>query len=447
VGITTESATGMLPADGVTDLPRYDVLVVGGGPGGSTIAALLASRGEHVALVDKDRHPRFHIGESLLPLNVDLFDKLGVKDEIEKIGMPKFGVEFVSPYHNKAVTLDFARAWDKRFFYSYQVRRSEFDHILLKNAAAKGAVVTEGCRIEEVTFLPDGGVVASGRDDAGQAHRFHAKFLVDASGRDTLLAKKLGTREANRRHNSAAVYGHFTGARRLPGKLAGNITIFWFDHGWFWFIPLADGTTSVGAVCPPDFFKTRKGDLTEFFHSVIAMCPEIADRLKEATMTGPATATGNYSYKSQRMVGQNYIMVGDAFAFVDPVFSTGVYIAMKSAFMGADVVTSCLHQPAQSARALKRFDREVRLALTRFSWYIYRITRPAMRDLFMSHGERFRITAAVLALLSGDAFGPSPIRSRLMLFKGIYYGMTAWNAVQRRLAPGGQQRFTDKKAA
>jgi flavin-dependent dehydrogenase len=446
--MTRDIATDSTLAGGTAALPRYDVLVVGGGPGGSTIAALLASRGERVALVEKDRHPRFHIGESLLPLNVDLFEKLGVKDEIAKIGMPKFGVEFVSPYHNKAVTLDFANAWDKRFFYSYQVRRAEFDHILLKNAAAKGAVVTEGCRVEDIDFLPDGSVVASTRDDDGTERKLHARFLVDASGRDTLLAKKFGTREANRQHNSAAVYGHFTGARRLPGKLEGNITIFWFDHGWFWFIPLADGTTSIGAVSPAAYFKTRTGDLTEFFLKTIAMCPEIADRLKDATMAGPATATGNYAYRSQRMVGQNYIMVGDAFSFVDPVFSTGVYIAMMSAFMGADVVTACLHHPEKSAAALKSFDREVRRALDRFSWYIYRITSPAIRDLFMSPAKNpMRVTEAVLGLLSGDAFGASPIHARLLLFRFFYYAKTARDAALRTLASASPSRLASKKAA
>jgi flavin-dependent dehydrogenase len=439
------AASVAIKTEKATDLPQYDVLVVGGGPGGSTIAALLAGRGKRVALIEKDRHPRFHIGESLLPLNIELFEKLGVKDEIERIGMPKFGVEFVSPYHNKAVTLDFAQAWDKRFSYSYQVRRSEFDHILLKNAAAKGAAVTEGCRVEDVDFLPDGSVIASTRDEDGTVRKIQAKFLVDASGRDTLLAKKFGTREANRRHNSAAVYGHFTGARRLPGKQEGNITIFWFDNGWFWFIPLADGTTSVGAVSPAAYLKTRTGDLTEFFMKTIAMCPEIADRLKDATLTGPATATGNYSYRSQRMFGRNYLMVGDAFAFIDPVFSTGVYIAMMSAFMAADVVTTCLHQPEKSAAALKNFDSEVRRALDRFSWYIYRITSPAVRDLFMSpHKNPLRVTEAVLSLLSGDAFGASPIHARLMVFRFFYYAITAWNKVQRALSP---RRLADQTAA
>jgi flavin-dependent dehydrogenase len=416
------------------------VLVVGGGPAGSTIAALLAQRGERVTLLEKDRHPRFHIGESLLPLNVPLFEQLGVKEEIERIGMPKYGVEFVSPFHgNKASLLDFANSWDKRYYYSYEVRRSEFDHILLKNAAAKGSTVIEAVRVTAVEFPPEGGIVATGQDEAGESRTWRAKFLVDATGRDTFLANKLNIKQRNRRHGSAAVFGHFTGARRLPGKAAGNISIFWFDHGWFWFIPLADGTTSVGAVCPPDFIKSRKGDVTTFLKSLIALCPALAERLEAAEMTGPATATGNYSYSADRMTGDRFIMVGDAFAFIDPVFSTGVFLAMKSGFLGADAVTACLHgSKGDASRALAAFDAEMRQALSRFSWYIYRITRPAIRNLFMNPKNYFRIEEAMLSLLSGDVFGPSPIRSRLMLFKGAYYVNIFVSELARRVFRGGR---------
>jgi flavin-dependent dehydrogenase len=402
-------------------IERCEVLVVGGGPAGSTITALLAERGRHVVLVEKDRHPRFHIGESLLPLNLPLFDRLGVLAAIERMAMPKYGVEFVSPYHGKTISYDFANAWDKNFPYAYQVRRSEFDHLLLKNAAEKGATIIEGVRVTAAAFPASGGAALTARDENGEERRWHADFLVDATGRDTLLANQLDLKVRNRRHESAAIFGHFRGARRLPGKAEGNISILWFDHGWFWFIPLADGTTSIGAVCPPAYFKTRKGDLTDFFMKTIALCPEIADRLSNAELAAPATATGNYSYKSRRMSGESFIMVGDAFAFIDPVFSTGVYLAMTMAFLGAGAVDDCLKAPEHAPRRLARYEREARRGLAAFTWYIYRIRMPAFRNLFMSPRNYFRIEEAVLSLLAGDVFGRSPIGARLLAFKLIYY--------------------------
>jgi flavin-dependent dehydrogenase len=429
-------------------LARYDVAVVGGGPAGSTVAALLAERGRRVILVEKDRHPRFHIGESLLPLNLPLLERLGVKDEVERISMIKYGVEFVSPYHGKAVSREFAEAWDKSLPYSYQVRRSEFDHVLLRNAAAKGAEVVEGCRVTAAEFPAEGGAAIVAREEDGAEHRWEADFLVDASGRDTLLAGQLGFKRRNRKHNSAAIFGHFTGARRLPGKAEGHISIFWFDHGWFWFIPLADGTTSIGAVCPPDFLKSRKTDLTSFFMSTIAMCPEIADRLKDARLAAPVTATGNYSYSADRMAGRNYILVGDAYAFIDPVFSTGVYLAMTTAFLGADAVEACLSEPQKTAQTLRRYEKQARHGLEVFTWYIYRIRKPAFRNLFMSSRSPLRIGDAVLSLLAGDVFRSSPIGWRLAAFKTIYYmhslshlrsGFRAWRMRRRsgELEPAG----------
>jgi flavin-dependent dehydrogenase len=398
-----------------------DVLVVGGGPAGSTIATLLAQRGHDVVLLEKDRHPRFHIGESLLPLNLPLFERLGIAGDIKQIGMTKWGVDFVSPVHDRTVTFDFADAWDKSLPYSFQVRRSEFDHILLKNAAAKGARVTEGVRVTELNLGHTEMVAVTARTDSNEEQHWQARFLVDASGRDTLLANKLGLKDRNRRHASAAVYGHFTGALRQTGRAEGNISIFWFDHGWIWFIPLADGTTSIGAVCPPDYLKTRKTDVTTFFRQTIAQSPKLMQRLAAATLVGPATATGNYAYKSRGMAGRNYLMVGDAYAFIDPVFSTGVYLAMHSAFRAADTVAAVLRDPRGAPRALARFDSDVQRGLNRFSWFIYRMNRPALRDLFMNPRNVLRLQEAMLSLLSGDVFRPSPVHRRLTIFKAIYY--------------------------
>jgi flavin-dependent dehydrogenase len=398
-----------------------DVLVVGGGPAGSTASALLAGKGHKVILLEKERHPRFHIGESLLPLNLPLLEQLGVLEEVERVGMLKYGAEFVSPYHNKAITFDFAKAWDKSKPYAFQVRRSEFDHILIRNAAAKGATVVEGCKVTGVEFPEAGGAIATARDEDGGTRSVRARFLVDASGRDTLLASRFGIKKRNRKHNSAAMFGHFTGAHRLSGKAEGNITVFWFDHGWFWFIPLADGTTSVGAVCWPYYIKSRKTDQTTFFKDTIALCPALAERLKDAELTGQVTGTGNFSYQADRMTGPDYLMLGDAFAFIDPVFSTGVYLAMNSAFRGADAVDICLRHPEKAELALKDFESEIRRGIGTFSWYIYRVTTPAMRNLFMGPRNVFRVEEALLSLLAGDVFRPSPIRSRLRIFKAIYY--------------------------
>jgi flavin-dependent dehydrogenase len=426
------------------EVTSCDVLVVGGGPAGSTIAALLAGRGRDVVLVEKDRHPRFHIGESLLPMNLPLFERLGLGDELARIGMIKYGAEFISPYHNKSITFNFANAIDKRYPFAYQVRRSVLDEMLFKHAQAKGAHALEGCRISDVEFTREGATIRGETED-GQEHRWQARFVVDASGRDTLLAGRFGLKKRNRRHNSAAMFGHFEGAKRLPGKAEGNITIFWFDHGWFWFIPLMDGTTSVGAVGRPAYLKSRKGDLDSFFMETIALCPAIADRLHDAKLTAPVTGTGNYSYRAKRMTGDKFIMLGDAFAFIDPIFSAGVFFAMNSAFVGADTIETCLDKPKQAKGALQHFDSVTRRGIDTFSWYIYRATRPALRNMFMSPRNILGIEEAMLSLLAGDVFRRSNVKARLLIFKAIYYissvltlkrTFEAWRQYRRNLQAG-----------
>jgi len=415
-----------LPATAGATL-ECDVLVVGGGPAGSTIAALLAARGRDVVVLEKAHHPRFHIGESLLPANVALFDKLGLRAEVEAIGMPKWGVEFVSPDHDHRQFVEFADAWDKSMPYAWQVRRSELDELLFRNAAARGARTLEGHRVREVGFTNDGVDVDVELDDGARRH-WRAKFLVDASGRDTLLANQLRCKKKNPRHNSSALYGHFTNATRLPGKLEGNITIFWFEHGWFWFIPLADGTTSIGAVCWPHYLKSRKNPLPEFFRDTIAMCPELAERLAGAELVDDRVyATGNYSYTSTKSSGERFLMLGDAFAFVDPVFSSGVYLAMQSAFDGAGVVDAVLDGSPDARPARRAFDRNVMHGPREFSWFIFRVTNPTMREFFMAPENPFRVKEALLSLLAGDIYGKTPIWRSIRVLKSLYYLVSIGN--------------------
>lgn len=397
-----------------------DVLVIGGGPAGSTISALLSERGYSVVMLEKSLHPRFHIGESLLPLNMPLLEKLGVDKEIEAIGLPKYGVEFVSPWHEKPVFFSFADALDKAYPSAYQVRRSEFDEILFRNAERRGARTVEECKVTNVEFNPEGAMVTSVEKD-GVNKIWNTKFVVDASGRDTFLANRFDIKKKNKKHNSAAIFGHFINATRLPGELEGNISVFWFDHGWFWFIPLSDGCTSVGAVCWPYYLQTRKNSPEDFLMETISLCPKLAERLKDAKLSSPVTATGNYSYKASRTSGDKYLMLGDAFAFIDPVFSSGVLLAMQSAFTGADTIEACLNSPEKAKSALKIFDKQSRRGPHVFSWFIYRVTTPTLRHLFMNPKNSFRLQEAILSVLAGDIFRGTPIRSRLIAFKALYY--------------------------
>lgn len=406
------------------NLQECDVLVVGGGPAGSTVAALLAQKGRHVVLLEKERFPRFHIGESLLPLNLPLFERLGVAEDVRRIGVRKPGAEVVSDAHGESTEFRFANNPHLPVDHSYHVRRAEFDKLLLDNSRRLGATVVEGARVTEVEFGPAGRTRVTAIGSDGTASPWFPRCLVDASGRDTLLASRLGLKRVDKRNNTAALFGHFRNVPRRSGDAEGMITMHLVDHGWFWMIPLPDGVMSVGVVGNPAFFKTRTGDLDGFFARAVAASPSVAERMANAEPTGPLVATANYSYRSRRIAGDGYILIGDAFAFIDPLFSSGVMMAMSSAAFGAEAVDAWLDDRKRGERLMRDYERKVRRGLAALSWLIYRINTPVVRDMFMAASDLFDTRDGLLAFLAGDFYETHrllpPLR-RFQLAYGVFH--------------------------
>lgn len=402
---------------------QYDVLVIGGGPAGSTVSALLAKRGRRVVLIEKDRHPRFHIGESLLPMNLPIFEELGVAEKVAEIGMRKEGIDFYASEDGKTrrTTIYFDEAMDNSFPYAYQVRRSEFDALLLENAENCGVEVRQESRVTELDRLDEDGCVAVIRDADGREQRISARFLVDSSGRDAFMSRRNKLMRRNPDHNAAAIFGHFRNVPRREGRDQGNIGLHWFEHGWFWVIPLKDGVTSVGAVCWPEYLKTRGGEsLDDFMQRTIAMAPTLRPLMEAAEQVSPIQGTGNYSYWSDRLYGEGYLMVGDSYAFVDPVFSSGVFLAMKSAQSGARAVDAILEGLASTDSLLAKHQEYLRNGIRTVAWFIYRYNSPTLRRLFMNPTDHGKMKAAVISVLAGDTFGRTPIGLPVFLFKLVY---------------------------
>jgi flavin-dependent dehydrogenase len=400
--------------------PRYDILVIGGGPGGSTTATLLARKGWQVALVEKDRHPRFHIGESLLPMNMPIFQDLGVLEKLNAIGIKKLGADFPAANERGYNVFRFARMLNRAWDYAFQVKREDLDQMLFRHAAENNVATFENAKVSRIAFN-GAGAAADVTFKDGTVKSVRARYVVDATGRDTFLGGKLGLKRKHRDHQSAALFAHFRGVQRRPGEDEGNISIYRFDHGWVWLIPLRGEHTSVGAVCNPEYLKRRAGENRDFLLQTLRAIPDLSERLATAEIVDNLHATGNYSYSCRRISGPGWLMVGDAYAFLDPIFSTGVYLAMHSAQLAATVVDESLRNPGAEKTLQRRYAREVNQGLRSLTWFIHRFTAPAMRYLFANPRNVFRVEEAMISMLAGDVFRDGGVKWRLRIFKALYF--------------------------
>jgi flavin-dependent dehydrogenase len=398
-----------------------DVAVIGGGPAGSTAAALLARRGHRVIALEKAHHPRFHIGESLLPMNLPLFERLGVLDKVRAIGVFKPGADFEADNERGYNTFAFARALGKSPPHAYQVWRQDFDKMLWEHARLCGADTREGHEVLQVVQHGPRETWLDVQADGGSSYRIQARYLLDASGRDAFLSTKKRLKRKNLQHQSAAIFGHFRGAEARSGEDAGNISMYRFAHGWMWMIPLPAGVMSVGAVCWPDYLKQRRGRTVEFLFETLKRNAALWQRIEGAELIGnEVRVTGNYSYDSRQMGAPGWVLIGDAFAFIDPVFSSGVYLAMSGAERAAAVVDVALREPAQEIRLLRQLEKRQRACMKRFSFFIYRFNSPVIGQLFRQPSNRWRLEQGVISMLAGDLLDTPQVLWRLRLFKLVY---------------------------
>ncbi|HMH88637.1 MAG TPA: NAD(P)/FAD-dependent oxidoreductase [Steroidobacteraceae bacterium] len=412
----------------LTATESCDVAVIGGGPSGSTAATLLAKQGYKVIALEKAQHPRFHIGESLLPMNLPVFERLGVLDKVRALGIFKPGADFEADNERGYNTYAFARAIGDSPPHAYQVWRQDFDKMLYDHARESGADAREGHEVLSVEQIGPRETRLEVRTNEGRSYGIQARYLVDASGRDAFLSAKKKLRRKNNEHQSAAIFGHFRGAELRPGEDAGNISIYRFDHGWMWMIPLPDGVMSIGAVCRPEYLKQRKGRSVEFLMDTLNKSPGLRKRIERAELISEVRVTGNYSYDSTQMGGTGWVLVGDAFAFLDPVFSSGVYLAMSGAEQAAAVIDTALREPQREKGLLRKLEKRQRAGMARFSFFIYRFNGPVMTQMFRQPRNTWQLEQGVISMLAGDLFDTPKVLRRLRLFKLVYAiaGLRDW---------------------
>ena len=399
-----------------------DVLVIGGGPGGSTAAALLARQGHKVLQLEKARHPRFHIGESLLPMNLPVFERLGVLDKIRAMGVYKPGADFEADNERGYNTYLFERALGDSPPHAYQVWRQDFDKMLFEHARENGVDGREGQEVTSVEQVGPRETLAEVKSDDGRQYRVQARYLLDASGRDAFLASRKKIRKKNPLHQSAAIFGHFRNVEFRPGTDAGNISIYNFPYGWMWMIPLPNQVMSVGAVCRPEYLKQRRGRTHEFLYETLKLNGALWKRMAKAELIGDEVrVTGNYSYDSSTIGGPGWMLVGDAFVFLDPVFSSGVYLATSGAEQTVAVVDAALRDPAQERKLQRRLEKRLRGGMGRFAFFIYRFNSPIMRHMFRNPQNKLQVEQGVISMLAGDLFDSRKVWWRLQFFRLFYF--------------------------
>jgi hypothetical protein len=394
-----------------------DAIIVGGGPAGSVCASKLRMLGREVMVLERDYFPRFHLGESLLPQSLYVLDDIGVLPDVRERFIEKHGARFHDDRDGRKARFVFENAFDETWQHSFQVERAAFDELLLRHAGKLGADVREGWQVRRVLMEGSQSVGVLARDPYGAEHELRAPMVIDATGRGALQAHAARCTEKIPRLDKSAFYAHYEGIPRAAGKEAGDIDIVIFETrpresdgawsgGWFWFIPFKDGRTSVGAVVSSEWVKEHRhlGGADAMLQAAIDASPTATAFTQNATRLWPARVEADYSYRVGKMAGDGWVAIGDAAGFIDPLFSTGAHIAMRSGWKVASVIDEALRDGDTREERFAQWVQDTRTGAETFISAVGAFYRGPLLQYLFAENPRTVLRRSITSILAGDVF-------------------------------------------
>src|SRR6266571_3071341 len=393
----------------------YDVAIIGGGPAGSTAAALLARASRRVIVFEREKFPRFHIGESLLPFSMKAFTRLGLHEKFSRAGfLKKFGGEIVGACSENGTKFYFKDGYRSQTDHAYQVTRGDFDKVLLDHAVECGAEVHQETSVDQVEFSND--EVELGIKYNGSFHSIRARYVIDASGRTSVLGRKFKIKKTYDHLQKLSIFAHYDGVWRAEG-IDGTLTVLIraIDR-WFWLIPLSAERTSVGVVLDSEIFRKSKLGAGEFLDQALAEQPIIAKRMTNARCVSQVYVEADFSYRSARLHGDRWLLAGDAAGFIDPIFSSGVFLAVFSGELAADALNEVLDCPRKAKRLFVRYETAVNRAMDVYLRFVNAWYTKEFIEVFLAPRDVLGLPPAVNAVLGGNIGNCFAIRWRMWVF-------------------------------
>jgi len=393
----------------------YDVAIIGGGPAGSIAAALLARAGRRVIVFEREKFPRFHIGESLLPFSMKAFTRLGLHEKFSRAGfMKKFGGEIVGACSETGTKFYFKDGYRSQTDHAYQVTRGDFDKVLLDHAVECGAEVHEETSVDQVDFSKEDAEL--GVKSNGSPRSIRTRYIVDASGRTSVLGRQFKIKKTYDHLQKLSIFAHYDGVWRAEG-IDGTLTVLVraIDR-WFWLIPLTAERTSVGVVLDSATFRKSKLSAEDFLDQALAEQPTIAKRMTNARRVSQVYVEADFSYRSGRLHGDRWLLAGDAAGFIDPIFSSGVFLAVFSGELAADALNEVLDHPHKAKRLFPRYERAVNRAMDVYLRFVNAWYTKEFIEVFLAPRNVLGLAPAVNAVLGGNVGNSFPIRWRMWVF-------------------------------